>query len=180
MAQERVFDAEAIEEYRQFLLGLIDQLEGQVVPVLGTGTLSRAPAFGTAPGAADAAGRYREFHAATWRNLQYLRGTLHGMEAALADIAGGGADADDEVTLAFADAEGTGSTSGGTTSDAILLDGSGTALVDGGSGFYDGTGSASLDTGGTALTDGGGGTDPATFVVSEAQIATAEGATAEA
>ncbi|MCD0443574.1 hypothetical protein LO763_08025 [Glycomyces sp. A-F 0318] len=80
---ERVFDPEAVEEYRQLVLELLDELEGEVIPVLGTGTLSRAPAFGTAPGAADAAGRYLEFHAAAWRNLQYLRGTLHGMEAAL-------------------------------------------------------------------------------------------------
>jgi hypothetical protein len=140
MAQERVFDAEAVEEYREFLLGLLDQLEGQVIPVLATGTLSRAPAFGTAPGAADnAAGRYQEFHAATWRNLQYLRGTLHGMEAALAEIAGGGTDADDEATLAFADAGTTpggtgGSSSDGSTSGTVLLDASdsGTALIDGG------------------------------------------------
>ncbi|MEU6248096.1 hypothetical protein [Glycomyces sp. NPDC047010] len=102
MAQERVFDAEAVEEYRRFLLGLLDQLEGQVVPVLATGTLSRAPAFGTAPGAADgAAVQYAEFHAATWRNLQYLRGTLHGMEAALAAAAGAGADAEDDAAAAF-------------------------------------------------------------------------------
>ncbi|MFB9658977.1 hypothetical protein ACFQS3_12855 [Glycomyces mayteni] len=102
MAQERVFDAEAVEEYRQFLLGLLDQLEGQVVPVLATGTLSRAPAFGTAPGAADnAAVQYAEFHAATWRNLQYLRGTLHGMEAALAAAAGTGAEAEDDAAAAF-------------------------------------------------------------------------------
>lgn len=102
MAQERVFDAEAVEEYRQFLLGLLDQLEGQVIPVLATGTLSRAPAFGTAPGAADnAAGQYAEFHAATWRNLQYLRGALHGMEAALAAVAGTGAVAEDDAAAAF-------------------------------------------------------------------------------
>jgi hypothetical protein len=96
MAQERVFDPEAIDEYRQFLLELLDTLENQVIPVLGTGTLSRAPAFGTAPGAAEnAAGQYREFHAATWRNLQYLRGTLHGMEAALAAVAASGGEAEE-------------------------------------------------------------------------------------
>jgi hypothetical protein len=99
MAQERVFDPEAIEEYRQFLLELLDTLENQVVPVLGTGTLSRAPAFGTAPGAAEnAAEQYLEFHAATWRNLQYLRGTLHGMEAALAVVAASGGEAEEEAT----------------------------------------------------------------------------------
>jgi hypothetical protein len=108
MAQERVFDPEAIEEYRQFLLELLDTLENQVVPVLGTGTLSRAPAFGTAPGAAEnAAEQYLEFHAATWRNLQYLRGTLHGMEAALALVAASGGEAEEEATadLAIADAD---------------------------------------------------------------------------
>ncbi|GAA1695995.1 hypothetical protein GCM10009830_49680 [Glycomyces endophyticus] len=123
---ERVFDPEAVEEYRVFLLGLLDQLEGQVVPVLAAGTLSRAPAFGTAPGAADnAAGQYQEFHEATWRHLQYLRGALHGMESALAEIAGGGTDADDEASLAFAatDTGGTGSTGGS-------ADGTGTAFVD--------------------------------------------------
>ena len=86
---ERVFDPAAIGEYRQLLLELLDELEGEVIPVLGTGTLSRAPALGTAPGAADATARYLEFHAATWRNLQYLRGTLHGMEAALAAATSG-------------------------------------------------------------------------------------------
>ncbi|MCD0446708.1 hypothetical protein LO763_24115 [Glycomyces sp. A-F 0318] len=125
MAQERVFDPEAIEEYRQFLLGLLETLENQVVPVLGTGTLSRAPAFGTAPGAADAAGRYLEFHAATWRNLQYLRGTLHGMEAALAAVAASGGEADEEATTAFAAAESdAGSTGGGAFADGgVLTDG---------------------------------------------------------
>ncbi|MEU5872367.1 hypothetical protein AB0A73_12520 [Glycomyces sp. NPDC047369] len=86
---ERVYDPAAVEEYRLFLLELIGELEAEVVPVLATGTLSRAPAFGTAPGAADAASRYLESHAALWRNLQYLRGTLHGLEAALADSEGG-------------------------------------------------------------------------------------------
>lgn len=103
MAQERVFDPEAIEEYRLFLLELIETLENQVVPVLGTGTLSRAPAFGTAPGAAEnAAGRYLEFHAATWRNLQYLRGTLHGMETALTAVAASGGEAEEEATTGIA------------------------------------------------------------------------------
>ncbi|GAA2299858.1 hypothetical protein GCM10009853_065200 [Glycomyces scopariae] len=86
---ERVYDPAAVEEYRLFLLELIDELEGEVIPVLATGTLSRAPAFGTAPGAADAASRYLEFHAAMWRSLQYLRGTLHGLESALAETEGG-------------------------------------------------------------------------------------------
>ncbi|WP_112137198.1 hypothetical protein [Glycomyces dulcitolivorans] len=86
---ERVYDPAAVEEYRLFLLELIDELEGEVIPVLGTGTLSKAPALGTAPGAAEATARYLDFHAAMWRNLQYLRGTLHGMEAALAETEGG-------------------------------------------------------------------------------------------
>jgi len=99
MAQERVFDRESIEEYRLFLLELIDALENQVIPVLGTGTLSRAPAFGTAPGAAEnATGQYLEFHAATWRNLQYLRGTLHGMETALAAVTAEGTTVEEEAT----------------------------------------------------------------------------------
>ncbi|MFG3341407.1 hypothetical protein [Glycomyces sp. NPDC048151] len=106
MADERVFDPEAIEEYRLFLLELLDALENQVIPVLGTGTLSRAPAFGTAPGAAEnAAGQYLEFHAATWRNLQYLRGTLHGMESALAVVAASGGEADEESTAGLAATE---------------------------------------------------------------------------
>ncbi|GAA1685953.1 hypothetical protein GCM10009830_36790 [Glycomyces endophyticus] len=86
---ERVYDPAAVEEYRLFLLELIDELEGAVVPVLAAGTLSRAPALGTAPGAAEAAARYLDFHASMWRNLQYLRGALHGMESALAGTEGG-------------------------------------------------------------------------------------------
>ena len=106
MADERVFDPEAIEEYRLFLLELLDALETQVIPVLGTGTLSRAPAFGTAPGAAEnAAGQYLEFHAAAWRNLQYLRGTLHGMEAALTVVAASGGEAEEESTAGLAATE---------------------------------------------------------------------------
>ena len=106
MAQERVFDPEAIEEYRLFLLELLDALENQVIPVLGTGTLSRAPAFGTAPGAAEnAAGQYLDFHAATWRNLQYLRGTLHGMESALTAVAASGGEAEEEATAGLATTE---------------------------------------------------------------------------
>lgn len=86
---ERIFDPEAIGEYRRFLAELIEELENEVIPVMATGTLRRAPAFGTAPGAAEATGQYLEFHAAMWRNLQYLRGTLHGMDAALAETTSG-------------------------------------------------------------------------------------------
>jgi hypothetical protein len=87
---ERIFDPEAIGEYRRFLAELIEELENEVIPVMTTGTLSRAPAFGTAPGAAEnATGQYLEFHAAMWRNLQYLRGTLHGLDAALAQTSSG-------------------------------------------------------------------------------------------
>lgn len=88
MATERVFDAAAVEEYRQLLQELLEELEGEVIPVLREGSLSRAPAFGSAPGAAERAlPEYLEFHAATWRNLQYLRGTLHGLATALAAAA---------------------------------------------------------------------------------------------
>jgi hypothetical protein len=84
MTTERVFDAAAVEEYRRLLLELLEELEDEVIPVLREGALSRAPAFGSAPGAAEhALPRYLGFHAATWRNLQYLRGTLHGLAAAL-------------------------------------------------------------------------------------------------
>ncbi|MEU6858258.1 hypothetical protein AB0B28_05200 [Glycomyces sp. NPDC046736] len=87
---ERVFDSASIAEYREFLLELIDELENEVLPVLSAGTLSRAPAFGVAPGAAEnAAVQYARFHTATWRNLQFLRGTLHGMESALAQAESG-------------------------------------------------------------------------------------------
>ncbi|MEU5872372.1 hypothetical protein AB0A73_12545 [Glycomyces sp. NPDC047369] len=152
MAQERVFDAEAVEEYRQFLLGLLDQLEGQVIPVLATGTLSRAPAFGTAPGAADnAAGQYTEFHAATWRNLQYLRGTLHGMEAALAAVAGTGATAEDDAAAAFTVIESEPAAEPATES---------TVLESGASDYTTGSGADGF----TTVTE-----------VSDAQLATAEG-----
>lgn len=95
---DRVFDPEAIGEYRQFLVELIEELESEVLPVMATGTLSRAPAFGTAPGAAEnAMGQYLEFHAAMWRNLQYLRGTLYGLDAALAEMTSG----DDPAAVYF-------------------------------------------------------------------------------
>jgi hypothetical protein len=95
---DRVFDPEAIGEYRQFLVELIEELESELLPVMATGTLSRAPAFGTAPGAAEnATGQYLEFHAAMWRNLQYLRGTLYGLDAALAETTSG----DDQAAVCF-------------------------------------------------------------------------------
>lgn len=95
---DRVFDPEAIGEYRQFLLELIEELENEVLPVLATGTLSRAPAFGTAPGAAEnATVQYLDFHAATWRNLQFLRGTLYGLDQALAEMTSG----DDPAAVYF-------------------------------------------------------------------------------
>jgi hypothetical protein len=94
---DRVFDPEAIGEYRQFLVELIEELENELLPVMATGTLSRAPAFGTAPGAANALGQYLEFHEAMWRNLQYLRGTLYGLDAALAEMTSG----DDQAAVYF-------------------------------------------------------------------------------
>jgi hypothetical protein len=94
---DRVFDPEAIGEYRRFLVELIGELEGEVLPVMSAGTLSRAPAFGSAPGAASALGQYLEFHAAMWRHLQYLRGTLYGLDAALAAMASG----DDPAAVYF-------------------------------------------------------------------------------
>jgi hypothetical protein len=95
---DRVFDPESIGEYRQFLVELIEELENEVLPVLATGTLSKAPAFGTAPGAAEnALGQYLEFHAAMWRNLQYLRGTLYGLDQALAETTSG----DDQAAVYF-------------------------------------------------------------------------------
>ena len=103
MTDERAFDPAATEEYRQFLLDLLDRLETEVIPVLSEGTLSRAPAFGSAPGATgNATAQYLDFRAVTWRNLQSLRGTLHGLAAALADTAVSEADNDAEITSVFA------------------------------------------------------------------------------
>ncbi|MEU5871838.1 hypothetical protein AB0A73_09795 [Glycomyces sp. NPDC047369] len=80
----RAFDPAALERYRQFLGDLIDELESDIVPSLRDGALKKAPAFGTSPGATEhAAAEYADFHATTWRNLQYLRGTLHGLRAGL-------------------------------------------------------------------------------------------------
>lgn len=102
MTTERVFDAAALEEYRLFLQELLDELENDVIPVLREGTLSRAPAFGSAPGAAEnALPEYLEFHAATWRNLQYLRGTLHGLSAALSEAAADAGEGDAAAYWAF-------------------------------------------------------------------------------
>ncbi|THV42981.1 hypothetical protein [Glycomyces buryatensis] len=84
MATSRTFDPAALERYQQFLGELLEELEGEIIPSLRDGTLKKAPAFGSAPGAyQNASEQYAEFHATTWRNLQYLRGTLHGMIAGL-------------------------------------------------------------------------------------------------
>jgi hypothetical protein len=98
--QTRVFDPAALERYQQFLGELIEELEGEIIPSLRDGDLNKAPAFGTAPGAYEnAAKQYAEFHATTWRNLQYLRGTLHGMVAGLQTAIENGGAVDDWVAL---------------------------------------------------------------------------------
>lgn len=80
----RAFDPAALERYRQFLVELLEELEGDIIPSLREGTLKKAPAFGSSPGATEnATVEYADFHATTWRNLQYLRGTLHGLIAGL-------------------------------------------------------------------------------------------------
>jgi hypothetical protein len=80
----RTFDPVALERYRQFLGELLEELENEIIPSLRDGALKKAPAFGTAPGAAEVAMvEYADFHATTWRNLQYLRGSLHGLMAGL-------------------------------------------------------------------------------------------------
>ncbi|GAA1660819.1 hypothetical protein GCM10009830_02390 [Glycomyces endophyticus] len=80
----RAFDPAALERCRQFLGDLIDELEHDVIPSVRDGALRKAPAFGSSPGATDhAAVEYAEFRAAAWRDLQYLRGTLHGLRAGL-------------------------------------------------------------------------------------------------
>lgn len=84
MTSPRMFDPSALERYRQFLEGLLDELENEIIPSLRDGTLKKAPALGSAPGALEnASTQYAEFHSTTWRNLQYLRGTLHGMISGL-------------------------------------------------------------------------------------------------
>ena len=94
----RTFDPAALERYRQFLAELLDELENEIIPSLRDGALKKAPAFGTAPGAAEvAAVEYADFHATTWRNLQYLRGSLHGMMTGLQTAIGNGGAVDQQV-----------------------------------------------------------------------------------
>lgn len=96
----RTFDPAALERYQQFLGELLDELEHEIIPSLRDGTLNKAPAFGTTPGAYEnAAEQYGEFHATTWRNLQYLRGTLHGMITGLQTAIENGGVVDDWVAL---------------------------------------------------------------------------------
>jgi hypothetical protein len=102
VARVRVFDPAALREYQQFLRGLLDELEQDVIPALRDGTLRKAPAFGWSPGAKQgAAVNYREFHETTWRNLQYLRGTLHGMIAELERAIEDGGTTEDDVVREF-------------------------------------------------------------------------------
>jgi hypothetical protein len=94
----RTFDPAALERYRQFLAELLDELENEIIPSLRDGALKKAPAFGTAPGAAEvAAVEYADFHATTWRNLQYLRGSLHGMMTGLQTAIDNGGAVDQQV-----------------------------------------------------------------------------------
>ncbi|MFC3493301.1 hypothetical protein [Glycomyces rhizosphaerae] len=94
----RAFDPTALERYKQFLGDLLAELENDIIPSLSEGDLKKAPAFGTAPGAAEnAAAEYADFHATTWRNLQYLRGTLHGMMSGLQAAIDNGGIVDQQV-----------------------------------------------------------------------------------
>jgi len=94
----RAFDPAALERYRQFLGDLLDELENDIIPSLRDGALKKAPAFGTAPGAVEiAAVEYAEFHATSWRNLQYLRGTLYGLMAGLQTAIENGGVVDQQV-----------------------------------------------------------------------------------
>ncbi|WP_205326000.1 hypothetical protein [Glycomyces sp. YM15] len=94
----RAFDPAALDRYRQFLTGLLEELENEIIPTLSDGDLKKAPAFGTAPGAAEnATAEYADFHATTWRNLQYLRGTLHGLIAGLQTAIDSGGVVDQQV-----------------------------------------------------------------------------------
>lgn len=94
----RAFDPDALERYRRFLGDLLDELENEVIPALRDGDLSRAPAFGTTPAAAEhATAEYADFHATAWRNLQYLRGTLRGLIADLQSAADNGGVVDQQV-----------------------------------------------------------------------------------
>lgn len=94
----RTFDPAALERYRQFLAELLEELENEIIPSLRDGALKKAPAFGTAPGAAEvAAVEYADFHATSWRNLQYLRGSLHGMIAGLQTAIDNGGTVDHQV-----------------------------------------------------------------------------------
>lgn len=99
----RAFDPAALERYRQFLAGLLEELENEIIPSLSDGDLKKAPAFGTAPGAAEnAAIEYADFHATTWRNLQYLRGTLHGLINGLQTAIDTGGTVDQQVATDIA------------------------------------------------------------------------------
>jgi hypothetical protein len=94
----RTFDPAALERYRLFLAELLDELENEIIPSLRDGALKKAPAFGTAPGAAEvAAVEYADFHATTWRNLQYLRGSLHGMMTGLQTAIDNGGAVDEHI-----------------------------------------------------------------------------------
>lgn len=99
----RAFDPAALERYRQFLAELLEELENEIIPSLSDGDLKKAPAFGTAPGASEtAAVEYADFHATTWRNLQYLRGTLHGLIAGLQTAIDTGGTVDQQVATDIA------------------------------------------------------------------------------
>ena len=103
MSDKREFDAEVIEQYRRLLAELADELEDEVVPQLSDGPLRRVPAFGSAPGGDDkAAVEYASFHASTWRNLQYLRATLRGLESKLAGVTADMDGADGDAAADFA------------------------------------------------------------------------------
>jgi hypothetical protein len=99
----RAFDPAALERYRQFLAELLEELENEIIPSLSDGDLKKAPAFGTAPGATEtAAVEYADFHATTWRNLQYLRGTLHGLITGLQTAIDTGGAVDQQIATDIA------------------------------------------------------------------------------
>lgn len=80
MAQ-RKFDPEAAREFQRAVREkILDPLEDTLMPMFKDDKiLSREPRFGQLQAAADAKGKYLDYHSKTWQALEQLRKNCYGM-----------------------------------------------------------------------------------------------------
>ncbi|MCH7229379.1 hypothetical protein L0U85_00655 [Glycomyces sp. L485] len=83
---ERKFDPDSVVSFRDYLIGKLDELEGDGGPIetMKNGELKYAPAFGLTDSAKQTAiPTYKQSHQTIWNNVQALRQTFYALIDAL-------------------------------------------------------------------------------------------------